>query len=702
MAALDDLLGRIQDLALRDDIERELGPLRGERELGLVFERHIPEKVRLHGLQVRLGTPVEVRADAQSSTWQVVKLLGEQAHLRRRDASGAVITEIMPVDSLVAVREFGQRIYPGLCSVGRIERGGDKPFHAVINAENYHALETLLYTCEGKVDCIYIDPPYNTGARDWKYNNDYVDRDDRYRHSKWLSMMDKRLRLAKQLLNADGGVLIVTIDEKEYLRLGMLLEQIFNGARIQMISSLVNPALQSRPGAFGRSDEYVFFVMQGDAAPKRTLLSRDWVSDKGRTFTGTARWDLLRRSGTNARRADRPRLFYPIFVEHESKRVIGAGDSLPLDADCAVVANPEQVVSVWPIRKDGSDGNWQLRQNALLQYVEQGRVRLGGSKEKGYVVYYLKAGEYDKVLNGEYPVSGRNSDGSLIIGEVEGDDGQVVAVPSTQWRIPSHDATQYGSRLLKKFLPDTDFPFPKSLYAVRDIMSFFLSDKPDALIVDFFAGSGTTLHAGMLLNADDDGRRRVILVTNNDVGDTMARHLNKLGHYPGDEEFERHGIFQSVTKPRIEAAATGTRPDGTPVKGDYLDGRPMSDGFEENVEFLKLTYEDPDSVQLGAAFAAIAPLLWLMAGAVGPCIDQVSGAWCVPNGTRYGVLADTDEWPRFMDAVSSAPDLTHAFIVTDSDAVFQRIAAELPETATPVRLYESYLRSFAINIGGRA
>ncbi len=149
MAALDDLLARIQDLALRADIERELSPLRGERELGLVFERHIPEKVRLHGLQVRGGTTVEVRADAESPTWQVVKLLGDQAQLRRRDASGEVITEIMSVNDLVVVREFGQPIYPGLRSVGRIERGGDKPFHAVINAENYHALETLLYTCEG-------------------------------------------------------------------------------------------------------------------------------------------------------------------------------------------------------------------------------------------------------------------------------------------------------------------------------------------------------------------------------------------------------------------------------------------------------------------------------------------------------------------------------------------------------------------------
>jgi len=98
------------------------------------------------------------------------------------------------------VAEFRDPIYPGLVSTGRVERGGDKPFHTVINAENFHALQLLLYTHEGKVDAIYIDPPYNTGAKDWKYNNDYIDADDSYRHSKWLAFMERRLKLARRLL----------------------------------------------------------------------------------------------------------------------------------------------------------------------------------------------------------------------------------------------------------------------------------------------------------------------------------------------------------------------------------------------------------------------------------------------------------------------------------------------------------------------
>ena len=193
MAALDDLLDRVQDRALRADLEREIAPLRSDQSLGLVFERHLPERVRLHGQPIRRGLTVHVRTDAEQVDWRVVRVRGAVAELRRRDASGAVVEEEQPLEQLVVVREFGDPIYPGLRSVGTVERGGDKPFHTVIDAENYHALEALTYACEGQVDAIYIDPPYNTGARDWKYNNDYVDGDDAYRHSKWLAMMERRL-----------------------------------------------------------------------------------------------------------------------------------------------------------------------------------------------------------------------------------------------------------------------------------------------------------------------------------------------------------------------------------------------------------------------------------------------------------------------------------------------------------------------------
>jgi adenine-specific DNA-methyltransferase len=195
-------------------------------------------------------------------------------------------TQKVAVDDLVVVAEFRDTIYPGFVSTGKVERGGDKPFHTVINAENYHALKALSFTHRGKVDAIYIDPPYNTGSKDWKYNNDYVEGDDLYRHSKWLAMMERRLLLAKELLNPDCSVLIVTIDEKEYLRLGLLLEQAFPEARIQMVSSVINPKGATRASAFGRTDEYLFFVMFGRAAPRPVPLATEWKVVRDRRAEG--------------------------------------------------------------------------------------------------------------------------------------------------------------------------------------------------------------------------------------------------------------------------------------------------------------------------------------------------------------------------------------------------------------------------------
>ena len=196
------------------------------------------------------------------------------------------------VDDVVPVAEYDQPIYAGLKETGRVERGGDKPYQIVINGENYHALETLAFAYAGKADCIYIDLPYNTGARDWKYNNDYVDGSDAYRHSKWLAFMERRLKLAKQLLNPEESVLIVTIDEKEYLRLGLLLEQLFPSATIQMVSSVINPKGVAQKNGFRRADEYLFFVMVGDSSPVKLQLSDEWSASSAKASAGKRRYEL--------------------------------------------------------------------------------------------------------------------------------------------------------------------------------------------------------------------------------------------------------------------------------------------------------------------------------------------------------------------------------------------------------------------------
>ena len=270
MSRLSTLLRQVETLdpQLGVDLKREVEALSGRRAFGLNFERHIPETVELPDRPVRKGDKVrflpergENPGNIDRRLWRVGRIRrtghGRVADLvRHQNPDAEHETASRAVDDLVVVAEFRDPIYPGLVSTGKVERGGARPFHTVINAENFHALQALLYTHEGKVDAIYIDPPYNTGARDWKYNNDYVDSDDAYRHSKWLAMMERRLKLAKRLLSPESSALIVTIDEKEYLRLGLLLQQVFEASRIQMVSITISPRGTNRVSEFSRVDEY--------------------------------------------------------------------------------------------------------------------------------------------------------------------------------------------------------------------------------------------------------------------------------------------------------------------------------------------------------------------------------------------------------------------------------------------------------------
>ena len=220
--ALEDLISRIEDPALRESIAEHVAELYSNKDYGLVFPRHLPEKVSLISFPIRKRTTVTLRDDSTDETWVVKSVKGKRAVVI--DAAGA--ESEMALDDLVVVRGFGDPLYPGLVSVGKATNGGDKPFHTVINAENYHGLETLLYTHAGKVDLIYIDPPYNTGRRDFVYNDHFVDQTDRYRHSIWLDFMFHRLRLARDLLAPDGAI-FVSIDDHELFNMGLLMNQVF-------------------------------------------------------------------------------------------------------------------------------------------------------------------------------------------------------------------------------------------------------------------------------------------------------------------------------------------------------------------------------------------------------------------------------------------------------------------------------------------
>jgi len=708
VSRLTDLIAeaKAKDPRIGADLEREFKALSSRLSFGLNFERHSPEAVELPQRPIRKGDKVRILPERGSvkkgyqRLWQVKSITtSSKKKVAQLELIGSesLESQTIPLDDLVVVAEFKDTIYPGLISTGKVERGGDKPCHTVINGENYHALKSLTYTHRGKVDLIYIDPPYNTGAKDWKYNNDYVEGDDLYRHSKWLAFMERRLLLAKELLNHADSALIVTIDEKEYLRLGMLLEQLFPEARLTMVTSSINNAGVSRRGTFGRAAEYIYIVQYGANKAAALPLSDEW-NPVGRRSKYDLLWNPLIRTGTNVLRSDSPNQFYPVFITIADNEPCfhSVGDTCRSN-DWKQLEAPDGCQAVWPIRQNGQEGNWQVSAESLRELIAEGSARLGRWRGSDTTIYYLKRGERRKVAQGEFKVTGRRPDGSVI---TDSSDYAATFVPTDVWRIGSHDAGHHGSSILRALLVDRRFPFPKSLYAVEDALRFFVANKPSAVVLDFFSGSGTTAHAVMRLNKQDDGKRQCISVTNNEVAADEQKGLREQGLRPGDPDWEKCGICDYITKPRVAAAITGKTPDGAPIKGDYkfIDEFPMADGFEENAEFFTLTYESPVAVGYNMAFARIAPLLWLRAGSRGRRIEKIpASGWDVAD--TYGLLIDLDSASGFFKALRKSKEVSIAYIVTDDDRRFQSIAQRLPKGIEAVRLYDSYLTNFAFTNG---
>ena len=594
-----------------------------------------------------------------------------------------------PVDDLVTIAEFGEPIYPYLKPIDSVCNAPDSDlWHALIEADNYHALQLLEYLYAGKVDCIYIDPPYNTGARDWKYNNDYVDTNDVYRHSKWLSFIEKRLLIARRLLNKNDSVLIVTIDEKEYLHLGCLLEEMFPEAQMQMISISINPSGAIRKNMFSRADEYAFVLFFGDAHVNQM---------KGEGEETEVRWWYLRRLEYGSRRGTVKggiAQFYPIYIDNETMKIVKIGDPLPHTQDRNTVPTIEGTTPVFPIRDDGLEMNWGVTRETLKRLIDNHVIQISPNKNSQYQPYtikYLSENYQEKIASGRWAVRGYREDGSKIVVET----GGKITRATTVWKETRYDAKTYGTVLLKNIIGDARFSFPKSLYSVADTLRYFVMDKPDALIIDFFAGSGTTLHAVNLLNAEDGGHRRCIIVTNNEVSDTEA------GLKPGDEEWEALGIAHYVTWPRTVCAIEGHDVNGNPLKGNYLGSDiPMSDGFNSNAIYFKLGFLDKTAVALGMQFKEILPVLWMKAGAIGimPEVkDHVPDMLVLPKN-KFAVLINENAFATFEEAVHDTPEIQTVFIVTDYEVNYRAMVKSL-NVETSYQLYRDYLDNFRINHG---
>ena len=467
MSRLTELLAqaKAKDSALGHELEREFRALSARRAFGLNFERHKPESVEMPGRSVRKGDKVRILSPRGSTVkgdqrlWKVVGFEGQgearQAWLEllggdQPEQQSASIAE------LIVVAEFKDYIYPGLVSTGKVERGDDKPFHTVINGENFHVLEALTFTHRGKIDAIYIDPPYNSGARDWKYNNDYVGEDDLYRHSKWLAFVERRLLIARELLNPRNSVMIVAIDDKEFSRLGLLLEQSFPDARIEMVTSVINPRGKYRKGNFARCEDYIFFLMFGEAV---VLGEPDEDYGEGASVA----WRTLRRSDLSSARGTKKggtSQFYPLYVTQGGK-IAKIGAPLPHSVDCTTAPSVDGCSAVFPIRDEGTEMNWGLTGASLQALLDKGYVRVGRhtpGKPQKFEISYLTSGRIADIETGKASVVGHNADGSVIALY----DESKIKMPITSWHKQSHNAEIHGTDLVKGIVGERGFPFPKA------------------------------------------------------------------------------------------------------------------------------------------------------------------------------------------------------------------------------------------------
>jgi len=489
MAAIEDLIKNIADPRLREQIAAEVAKLKAGKKFGLVFEEHLPELVRLPSLPARAGARVLKKSDDSGTLFHVVAEVNGKKIRIAPEANGP--EEVVERGSVVVAKAFGEPMYPALIPIDAVERAPGKPWHVLINADNYHALQLLLYGYEGKVDVIYIDPPYNTGARDWKYNNDYVDRTDYYRHSKWLSMMKKRLALARRLLSPDG-VLICTIDENELHHLSLLLDELLPEYDKQAATVVINPG-----GTFGANlssvHEYVIYCIP---AGKDVVRGRPLSTEEAGLFNrsdeeGNYSPGRMRKRGSESLRRDRRSMFYAVYVDEQAMRPVEVGPELNLEEKPSL-RRKDGLLPVYPVDQNGIERRWSCSRGTMLEEIRAGNI-IAERNRKGVINIYKKERKKEfRRLN-------------------------------TVWTASEYSAGDYGSRLVNTILDRANaFPFPKSLYAVKDTVGSVVRERPEAIILDFFAGSGTTLHAVAVLNQEDDGARRVILVTNNEVNDEDA------------------------------------------------------------------------------------------------------------------------------------------------------------------------------------
>ena len=463
---------------------------------------------------------------------------------------------------------------------------------------------------------------------------------------------------------------------------------------MQMISITISPSGAKRDSLFSRSDEYIYILLFGNAHV---------IHPTGDGNEKEIRWFYLRRTDYASRRGTKKggiAQFYPIYVNNKTKEIQFIGDYLTPEQNITDIPLIEGTTAVFPIREDGVEMNWGVTKETLQDLLNKGFVQVtDGYPLQPYIFKYVSTTYAKKFKEGRWKIVGERNDKSKIIVETAGK----ITRATTVWQNKLYDAGAYGTSLLKSIIGDGKFNFPKSIYSVIDTLRYFVGEKANALVLDFFAGSGTTLHAINLLNAEDGGRRRCIMVTNNEVSDDEAKKLTKRGYNPGDPEWEKLvGIAHYVTWPRTVCSIEGHDVNDQPLKGNYLDSDiPMADGFEANAAFFKLSFLDKNAVALGLQFKEMLPTLWMKAGAYGQCPklyeEEIPKVVIFPEN-HFAVLTEESAFPELEIQLANHQEIDTVYIITDYEAGYCTMTKSLKVKHT-YQLYRDYLDNFRINTG---
>ena len=462
----------------------------------------------------------------------------------------------------------------------------DPKYNIMIEGDNYHALAVLNFTHNKAIDVIYIDPPYNTGARNWKYNNDYVDKEDAYRHSKWLNFMEKRLKIAKNLLKKDG-VLICAIDENELWRLGCLLEEVFFDYEVHLVTIVHNPrGVQGKN--FSYTNEFAFFVVpRGQKVIGNRKLREDEIY-----------WSNLRNWGGESLRTDARNCFYPIIVKGD--KIVGFGDVPKNDFHPkAQTEKKGDLYHIYPIDIQGVERKWRYARQSVESIKDFLKVRK--SKDR-----------------------------------IEIEIGKDFGTVRTVWQDAKYDASEYGTKLVNALVPNGNFDFPKSVYAVFDCIYPIISERKNAVVLDYFAGSGTTGHATMMLNKQDGGNRKFILCTNNE---------NK--------------ISEEVCYPRIKAVIKGNE--------KYQD----ITGIKDNFKYFKTDFVDsaPTDQNKKKIVDKSTEMLCIKENAFKPIIDKKGYKVFKNSDIHLGIIFDDEQIDKFVKEAKSIKGKFHVYVFSFDDSV---------------------------------